>query len=98
MLLSSWLVPNHVATLDGTRAAVVGTHLAGTLGAPLPSRRLDLLLQGLEPDGTDHDLGPDHVAGRAAEADGLGKLEVLFNRRLHLRARHVALEPRHVES
>src|SRR6266567_8082352 len=67
-------------------------------GLALPSRRLDLLLQGLEPDGADQDLGPDHVARRAGEADGLGKLEVLFDRRLYFRALHVALKPRHVEA
>src|SRR5580693_5256560 len=62
------------------------------------ARHPDLFLQSVKPDRADHDLLPDHVARRAIQAHVFGKLEVLLDRRLDLRASEILLDPGHVEA
>ncbi len=59
---------------------------------------LDLRLQLVEPDRADDDFVADHVARRAVDAERVGKLHVLVDRRLHLVAVHVLFDARHVEA
>ena len=59
---------------------------------------LDLLFQFVEPDGAHHHLVADHVGRRAADAERIGELHVLVDRRLHLVAVHVLLEAGHIET
>src|SRR5580692_1749421 len=63
----------------------------------LPRRR-DFLLQRVEADGAHHQFGADHIARRAADAEGVGELHVLVDGGLDFVAVHILLDPRHVEA
>src|SRR5215207_6526099 len=62
------------------------------------ARVVDPLLERGEADSADHDIAAYHIARRAVEAECLRELEALLQRRLHLFAGHVLLQPRHVEA
>src|SRR3569623_2275233 len=74
----------------GKTAAAVGLRLrpydAGSALVLAAAGGADVLLQLRQADRADHDLVADHVARRAVQAQRLGELEVLLERRLHLGA------------
>src|SRR5215831_16758583 len=59
---------------------------------------VDPLLEGIEADRADHQLGADHVARRAVDPERLGELHALLDRGAHLVAPHVLLDACDVES
>src|SRR5215469_10779800 len=65
---------------------------------PLPSRRSDACPECRDTDRTKEEVIAYHVAGRAADADRAGELDVLGDRRTDLIARHVAFERSEVEA
>src|SRR6202008_4600422 len=67
---------------------------AGRLAA---TRGVNLFLERIETDRADHDLLAHDVARRAVEAERLGELEALLDRRLHLVAGDVLLDTRDVK-
>src|ERR1700733_4532096 len=60
--------------------------------------RREFLFQGVQSHGADNQLGADHIARRAVDAERVGELHILVDRGLDLVAVHVLVDPRHVEA
>src|SRR4029453_12218689 len=59
---------------------------------------INLFLERVETDRADDDIGANHIARRAVEAERLGQLEAFFKGSFDLVAGHVLLQACHVES
>src|SRR5262245_54250820 len=85
--------------VDALAAPAAAAASAGQLASRLAAAgHVDPFLEDRKPDRPDHRLVADHIARRAVEPHRLGDLEALGQRGLHLLARHVLLEARHVEA
>src|SRR5712691_3682576 len=62
------------------------------------SRRIDLLLQAVEPDRTDYEFLSDHIGRCSADSDRLAEAEILVDGCFDFRARHIPFKPVHVDA
>src|SRR6266540_5455378 len=62
------------------------------------ARGINLFFERVDTDRADDDIGANHIARRAVEAERLGELEAFFEGGFDLVARHVLLQACHVES